>query len=229
MSRSGPLRSAEFLPDVPAEHLRGKGKIATSTAVDSSSGGRGLDAVAIAKQQREALAREQYRHRARFVQSDYSTFDSHVSDRLLIRYYCTHCGNFCGVMESRLQSAAVRRLDCSRCIDISTQVIKLSGIEKSKKKDKSVIKLRSSDGYKLEIRYHLQCKKCHLPVAYVHNEPIESEESDSDELDSEESMSRMIDLSNCSRLFVLDDALSDDPTAFSSKIDQLSRVLSLTY
>ena len=145
-------------------------------------------------------SQEEYRQNARFAQTDYSSFDSEIVDRPVETYYCSHCGNYILVMECRLRDCAKRKADHALCIDIKNQVCKWPGLIVD-----GPMKVLQREGDKLELQYTMPCQQCSLPIAYRHQKNIQQ----------------------CTRMFVLHDAISNDPTALEKKIKELKQTLAM--
>ncbi|ETO29970.1 hypothetical protein RFI_07152 [Reticulomyxa filosa] len=173
--------------------------------------------------------KEQYRQNARFAQTDYSSFDSEVADKYLERYWCAHCGRFAMVMETSLFDCLIRKQDESYCVDISTQVFRTPGLYEggvkvlrrqcvvhvpadtgdNKAKEKELDNAAEATVEKtveaLEIQYRMNCRSCALPILYRHKS----------------------DRNSCNRVFVFNDALSNDPTVVTQKIEMLKESLAI--
>lgn len=146
-------------------------------------------------------------------------------DRPVETYYCSHCGNYILVMECRLRDCAKRKADESLCIDINNQVCKwyvlcsfgsnmmccvmsislMLGLHSPGMIVDGPMKVLERDNDKLELQYIMPCQQCSLPIAYRHHKNI----------------------GQCKRIFVLNDAISNDPTALQKKIKELKQSLAL--
>ena len=183
---------------------------------------------------------------ARFAQTDYSSFDSEVIDQNVVTYYCCYCGNYCIATESQLTDCPLRKTDESHVLDISNQIFRSPGLyfdtrkekikvirrkcqiqvkkekekEKQEEKNKEKEKDKEKDNTdndntnfeivtktieKLEVQYRFFCQSCDLPVAYCH----------------------VADRNKCKRIFIINDALSNDPTMVQQKIRQLKHVFDI--
>ena len=103
------------------------------------------------------------------------------------------CGNYCIVMECRLNDCAQRKRDGAFGVDVKNQVCKFLGLQAE-----GHIKVLQRDGDKLELEYTMNCRQCSLPIAYRHQKNIKQ----------------------CERIFVLQDAISNDQTCAQQKIQE---------
>lgn len=101
-------------------------------------------------------------------------------------------------MECRLKDCAKRKADDAICIDIKQQVCKFPGLIID-----GPLKIIQKKDNKLELQYIMKCQQCSLPIGYRHNK----------------------DIKQCKRIFILNDAISNDPTCFQNKIQELQQVL----
>lgn len=101
-------------------------------------------------------------------------------------------------MECRLKDCPKRKADDAICIDIKQQVCKLPGVIID-----GELKIINKENNKLELQYIMNCKQCSLPIGYRHKKNIKQ----------------------CKRIFVLNDAISNDPTCVQKKIQELKQVL----
>ena len=101
-------------------------------------------------------------------------------------------------MECRLKDCPKRKADDAICTDIKQQVCKFPGIIID-----GPLKIIKKDNDKLELQYYSTCQQCSLPIAYRHQK----------------------DIKQCKRIFVLNDALSNDPTCVQKKVQELQQVL----
>ena len=101
-------------------------------------------------------------------------------------------------MECRLRDCAKREADSAFCIDIQHQIAKFPGIVVD-----GPLKIIEKEGDKLEVQYTMACQQCALPIAYRHHKNINS------------------------RIFVLQDAISNDPTCVEKKIAEYKQMMAI--
>merc|ERR1712129_525047 len=142
---------------------------------------------------------EEHRANSRFAQTDYSTFDSEIVDKHVETFYCLWCGQYALVMESRLNQCAKREADDAFAVDIKHQIVKFPGITM----DGGMKVIKRDNGKKLELQHTMNCKSCSLPIAYRHCK----------------------DINQCKRIFVLQDAVSNDPTCVERKIEEYKQMM----
>jgi len=192
--------NVHFQPDVPKETL----EKFSSSAVSLQGRKKQHQQMEASKleyqKQKQAQKLEQEDDRdARFVNTDYSTFDSKVSEKQVAVFYCSHCGQYCFVSSNALEDCPIRKTDSARVLDLS------ENFYKSDLNDGGVVTIRRAPG-KLERQYRLQCKSCAVPVAYKFKP----------------------DLRDCQFLYFLDDALSEDPVHFQRKVRKIQEFLAST-
>eukprot|EP01084_Bolivina_argentea_P094629 170126_1 len=207
MLPKGPFQPTDFKPDIPEDTLqRLHGQSEKKKDDDLMTARDYIDKEQQEKEEyrkrrlRDEKEIEEYRQNARFAQTDYSSFDSEIIDRPIETYYCCYCGNYCLVMECRLKDCAKRKSDNSFCIDIKNQVCKFPGVIID-----GELKIFERDNNKLELQYIMSCQQCSLPIAYRHCKNIKES----------------------NRIFVLFDAISNDPTCLQKKIQEYKHVIAI--
>lgn len=239
------LNANEFRPDIPEDSVRVFGETNDNSAKDAAQRISSRDMIEREMQEKEDYRKrrlkdekefEEYRQNARFAQTDYSSFDSEIMDRPVETYYCSHCGRYCMVTETSLNDCLIRNADNSYVLDIKNQIFRTPGLYEGSKiilKRPYSVQPNTNDNnnnnnttnevemknmndnithengnkikYRLEIQYRLHCCSCCLPIAYRHN----------------------ADMSQCNRIFILNDALSNDPLTFQKKISELKSAFAI--
>ena len=107
--------------------------------------------------------------------SDTSTGnDFSAEDSRLFIYECL-CGQMCLVTDTNLKRLPLRNRDSSRVLDIKHTVFKLySHTEYNALEDLIYISDRDNE-QTVERQYLRRCPRCKLPIAYMHQEPKQSD------------------------------------------------------
>lgn len=114
-------------------------------------------------------------------------------------------------MESRLKDCVTRKTDNSFCVDIKQQIFRYTGVYFESKPIifKRDIVINDKDNkknyYKLEIIWTINCKQCGLTIGYKHEK----------------------DINKCTRIFIFEDAISNDPMIVHTKIAELQQSLAI--
>eukprot|EP01083_Nonionella_stella_P157093 509569_1 len=133
----------------------------------------------------------------RFTQTNYSSRDSGVTEGGgLHTFYCSHCGAFCMITDTTLNVLPQRSTDKAFALEEEKYLFRP---ELVKQNDPVCIRR----GSKIEKQFRMHCKGCDLVIGYrsvPHKQPTQF-------------------------LYLLSDALSDDPIEAKHKIDALRRKL----